>query len=472
MSESSPRFDLEMDEQGGGIPAQLRDPVGVLRRGWRWSLAAFVLLIIPTVVVSRLIPLEFEAASRLMLTSKAIPDAFVRDTIVASGSEQFQTIENRVLTRENLREIVRISGAFAKERETQTLAAVIDDFGKAIQIEKSKVSSSRRRESSSSIEIRVSLRGSEPKQVADLVNYITADLINEFLDYRGEQSKVTSDFMRREFERADQDLRQHQRTLAIFRERNRGSLPEEQPATIGKLERLESQRRSIILQINDARVQLNMAGATSSLGGTTVSPRVRMQIELNRLLGLYTDEHPQVQSLRHQIALFDEASHEDPETRPSPRFIPDSRARLENEITARRSRLDEIDAEVTRLEIKVAQTSGITEEYRALEREEVLLQEAYTNYLRKLKSAELSQSMDLAQQGTQLIRLESARPPTQPIIPRVVFTAAALITTLAGSLLFAVLRELLNPVVIDSAHLEQITSLPSLGSIPPIATSA
>jgi succinoglycan biosynthesis transport protein ExoP len=466
MSDSIPRFDLDMEDQGGGLPAQLRDPVGVFKRGWRWSLIAFVLLIIPTILASRLIPLEFEATSRLMLTNKAIPDAFVADTIVASGSQQFEAVENQVLARESLREIVETYNAFAKERETRTMASVIDGFRNAIQIEKEPVLS--RRGIESSIAIQVSLRGRESQLVADLVNSITAELINEFLDYRSEQSQVASDFMRREFESADESLRQHQRTLAVFRERYRGSLPEEQVATVGRLERLESQRRSIILQNNDARAELSMSGTTTSLEGGTVvvPPRERMQIELNRLLGIYTEEHPQIQSLRNRIAALEEPSSNGPSS------MSNARTRLENEIAERRLRLDEIDAEVKRLELQVARTSEITEEYRALERKEVMLQEAYSDYHSKLKSAELSRSMEMAQQGTQLFRLEAARPPAGPIIPRVVFTAAALIVTLVGSLFVGVVREILNPVVIDSAHLEEITSLPSLGSIPRIAGSA
>jgi succinoglycan biosynthesis transport protein ExoP len=466
MSDSIPRFDLDMEDQGGGLPAQLRDPVGVFKRGWRWSLIAFVLLIIPTILASRLIPLEFEATSRLMLTSKVIPDAFVADTIVASGSQQFEAVENRVLTEENLRKIVETYNAFAKERETRTMASVIDDFHDAIQIEKEPVLT--RRGIESSIAIQVSLRGRESQLVADLVNSITAELINEFLDYRSEQSQVASDFMRREFESADESLRQHQRTLAVFRERYRGSLPEEQVATVGRLERLESQRRSIILQNNDARAELSMSGTTTPLEGGTVvvPPRERMQIELNRLLGIYTEEHPQIQSLRNRIAALEEPSSNGPSS------MSNGRTRLENEIAERRLRLDEIDAEVKRLELQVARTSEITEGYRALERKEVMLQEAYSDYHSKLKSAELSRSMEMAQQGTQLFRLKAARPPAGPIIPRVVFTAAALIVTLVGSLFVGVAREILNPVVIDSAHLEEITSLPSLGSIPRIAGSA
>jgi uncharacterized protein involved in exopolysaccharide biosynthesis len=467
MSESGQRFDLDFEEEGPGIPAQLRDPLGVWLRSWRWSTATFVLLIIPAAVVSSLIPLEFEAASRLMLSSKAIPDEFVADTIVASGSEQFQVIQNRVLTRSNLKEIVQSHEAFAEDRNGSTLDAHVGKFRNDIQIETKTVLSASRRESST--EIRVSLLGKEPQHISDLVNLITGNMIDEFLAYRSEQSTVTSKFMQREFERADEELREHQRTLAAFRDQHRGSLPEEQLATIGKLERLESQRRSMILQLNDARAQLANGDLVPSRDGVPLSPHDRMRIELDDLLRIYTEDHPQVQSLQRQIAALEKTGISEAGAGSTSGGLPNSRRTLLEEIAARRSRLDEIDAEVAQLETKVAQTSGITEEYRALEREEVILQEAYTDYLRKLKTAELSRSMEVAQQGTQLARLESAIPSTSPIVPRAVFTSAAVVFALAGSVLVAVAREFLNPVVIDSAHLEQITSLPTLGSIPRIS---
>jgi uncharacterized protein involved in exopolysaccharide biosynthesis len=467
MSDSGQRFDFDFEEDGPGIPAQLRDPLGVWRRSWRWSTAAFVLLIIPAVVVSSLIPLEFEAASRLMMSSKAIPDEFVADTIVASGSEQFQVIQNRVLTRSNLKEIVQSHEAFAEDRNSTTLDALVGKFRNDIEVETKTVLSASRRESST--EIRVSLRGEEPQHIADLVNLITGNMIDEFLAYRSEQSKVTSTFMQREFERADEALREHQRTLAAFRAQHRGSLPEEQLATIGKLERLESQRRSMILQLNDARAQLANGDVVPSRDGIPLSPRERMRIELDDLLRIYTEDHPQVQSLQRQLAALEETGISEAGAGSTGGGMLNSRRTLLEEIAARRTRLDEIDAEVAHLESKVAQTSGITEEYRALERKEEVLQESYTDYLRKLQTAELARSMEDAQQGTQLARLESAIPPTSPVMPRVLFVAAAVVFALVGSLLVAVARELLNPVVIDAAHLEQITSLPTLGSIPRVS---
>ena len=463
-----PGFD---DESGPGLPPQLRDPLGVLRRGWVWGAVAFVLLAIPAVVGSYMVPLQYEAASRLMLRSKAIPDEYVPDTIVSGGSEQFQAVQNRVLSRERLSELVLELEPVETEPgvKKKTLLDRVADLRDALQIDKRTIRDELGRERS--MEIRVAMSGTQPEHLANVVNRITNELIDEYLLYRSEQSQVTLTFMEREFEEADAALREHQRKLARFRDEYRGSLPEEQATTIAKLERLESQRRSIILQINDARAQLaSPRRLPPAPGSTELSPREELEERLARLKRVYTAEHPSVRAVERQLASMDaEEIATDPDGYAS-RFD-DRRAQLQAEIDARQARLDEIDAEVLALEALVERTSEITEEYRALEREEVILQEAYTSYLRKLKNADLSRSMELAQQGARLVRLESAIPPTQPRIPRILLTAAALVAALGAGFVFAVLRELLHPVVIDAAHLEKLTGMPNLGAMPRVAYS-
>ncbi len=457
---------MDYAEPSSPIPAQLRDPLGVFKRGWRWALVAFLLLAAPAVVVAQLVPLQYEAGSRLLMTAKRIPDEYVPTTIIASGAEQFQAIKEVVFTREKMREIVATTGIYAKEADKVPIDALANRLRGAVAVDTRTNRDSRGHERS--ISIRVSLRGEEPEQIAAVVNDITGKLIEANLEYRSQQSKVTSDFMRREYERADEALRAHQRKLASFRETHRGSLPEEQTASMAKLERLEQQRRSIILQINEARLRLSnvqSSGVTTPVG--QASPLEAKRAELQRLLALYTEEHPQVLSVQRQIRILEGAS---PDSAGSPRLSgAQQRDRIEQEIASREERLAEIDRDVSRIESLIARTSEITEDYSAMQRDEVVLVEAYNTYLRKLKNAELSRSMEMAQQGSRLVRLESAIPPRSPVLPRSVFTAAGLVVAFALSLVVAVLREILNPVVIDEKHLESLTSLPTLGSIPRIA---
>ena len=252
------------EDEGVGLPAMLRDPVGVLRRGWKWSLVGFVLLAIPAVIAAQLVPATYLASSRLALSGKAIPDEYVPTTIVAGGPEQFQAVKNRVLTRDRIGAMIVEEDFFAKERAEKTLASIVSGFRNDLDIITRAVRDEYGHERS--MEITISYEGRAPGESAAIVNRVANDLIDEYVEYRSKQSQVTFDFMRREFENADQDLRDHQRTLATFRDRHRGSLPEEQEATLGKLERLESQRRSIILQINDANVQLSMRDPSAPLG--------------------------------------------------------------------------------------------------------------------------------------------------------------------------------------------------------------
>jgi len=451
------------ENDSSGLPAFIRDPVGILRRGWKWGVAVFIPLAVIAVLLAEAVPLQYEATSRLLMSSKSIPDEFVPSTIIAGASEQFQTIQSEILTRERLRKIVETTPSYATLRERELMASLVAALRDSLSFES--VPLRGERGDIRSLDIRVALVGRDPKRIAETVNRVTTELINQSNAFRTEQSRVTLDFMKREFEQADEALRAHQRRLAAFRERYRGSLPEEQPATIAKLERLESQRRSIILQINDARAQLQAEATGFALPGAPMSEREQKVAELNRLLAIYTEDHPQVQSLRRQIAALGGNEDEGAEGDGAGTSI---RGRLLSQIEGREERLAEIDEEVERLEAQVARTSEITEEYQALQRKEVILQEAYTSYLRKLKNAELARSMELAQKGAQLALIESANVPTKPLIPRIAFVGVGIVFALSLSLSLVLLHELLNPVVIDAAHVEQLTSLPTLGSLPPI----
>lgn len=463
MSDTHPGFGNETAEGAAAIPAPLRDPIGVLKRRWRSGLIAFVVLGLIGGGASTLIPVRYEAAARMLLSSKAIPDEYVPDVIVATSSEQFQAIENEVMSRASLAKLAG-SDLFAEARERESVAEIADWLARSILIEKKAASDGRG--FVRSIDIRISLVGEKPDQIAEVVNRIVDDLLVEYLAYRSEQSQVTLDFMRREYERADEALRNHQRDLAIFRDQNRGSLPEEQAATIAKLERLESQRRSTVLELNSARSQLSgLRKGAGTVSSSEPSPRERLEAELERLRALYTNEHPEVRALERRLAALDTEQVNTGQTQANS----SARSRIQSEIAAREARLAEINQEVGFLEEQVSKTSGITEEYRALERKEGALQDAYDEYLRKLKNAELSRSMETAQQGAQLMRLEVANPPSSPMVPAFVYTIGALVAALMLSVALVLLLEFLDPVVIDEDHLEKISSFPTLGSIPPIA---
>ena len=458
---SSDPFASDADE-GGGLGAafpQIRDPLGVLKRGWKWGVVAAILIGAISLSLVQMIPLKYESSSTLLMAAKRIPDHFVPTTIKGQMSEQLEKIKGEILTRRVLAEIIRESGLYPKQIETASMNALTGRLRNEVDI------SYRADDRAQSTIIRVSLQGEDPELIAAAVNAVSARLIDANVAYRSEQARLTSAFMRREFERADAELRAHQRKLAQFREAHRGSLPEQQEATIARLERLELQRRSLILQINDLRSRIALADAKGSVvvdddGGSLAALRAQL-VEAS---SLYTDEHPTLISLRRRIKNLEAEAAGAGGGVDQVGRAQKTGARRELEVAS--IRLGEIDIEVARLEGLIEKTAEITEEYAALSREESILNENYTEYLRKLKDSELSQSLENSQQGARLSRLEAAIPPRSPIMPRWQFNAAAIILALGAGLAFCVVRDLIFPVVIDEDDLAHLTGVPTIGTIP------
>ncbi len=453
--------ELEDQSESLPLPAQLRDPIGVLRRQYRWVLMTLFLTSIMVASVTATAPRQYQARATILLTAKSIPDEFVPTTIIANILEQFEAIRGEIFSRDHLSVIIEETGVYAEARQASTRAALVGRLRSDLLVEPLGPGT-RSRNAPRSVAFEVTMVGEKPEILAAVVNRTVADLIDENLAYRGRQARLTTRFMQREYERADTALRAHQRELADFRERNRGALPEERSTAISRLERLEEQRRSAILRLSDFRARLDHLDSKPQVTGTGENLKsLRERLRVARTL--YTDDHPTVRSLERQL----EAMQTDDGSGESALDMgaSDERSQIEKSANLEELRLSQIDTEVTRLEALLARTPQIAEEYAALLRLEEILLEDDVEYLRKLKNAELALSLESAQQGAQLSSVDRAVVPTTPLISRGLMAAGGGVLALVISILIGIARELLNPVIIDEQHLEDTLSIPVLGSI-------
>jgi succinoglycan biosynthesis transport protein ExoP len=464
-NETSDYVDLRDDEESTGLPAQLRDPLGVLRRQHRWILVTLFLLLIIAGGATTFVPIPYKARATILLTAKNIPDEFVPTTIIANIVEQFSAIQSEVFSRDHLSELIEETGVYADERSKATRAELVARLKNDLVIESLK-RPSRSRQAPRSISYLITMTGQDPQVLAKVVNTTVAHLINENVEYRSRQARLTTQFMSREYERADKALREQQSKLAVFREANRGALPEDRASAISRLDRLEEQRRSAILRLSDFQARLEHLDERPQITGSNEDLE-SLRAQLRSARTLYTNDHPRVRSLERQVRAIEAGgSTQDASLNLSRR---EQRSQIQEGANSEKLRLSQIDHEVARLEMLLSQSPQIAEEYASLVGLEQILQENYVEYLRKVKSSELSLSLESAQQGAQLTRIDPAVPPTSPIIPRWQIAGGGILAALGLSLLVGIIREFVNPVIIDEQHLEDILSIPLLGSIPEIA---
>jgi succinoglycan biosynthesis transport protein ExoP len=464
-NEASDNFDLGEEDDSTGLPAQLRDPIGVLRRQYRWIVTTLILMLALVAGATALFPLRYESQATILLTAKSVPDEFVPTTIIANIVEQFEAVRSEVFSRNHLSEIIQETGVYADERTATTQSELVERLKKNLIVEPVG-GRSRSRRGPSSIAFQLRMSGREPQILADVVNTTIAHLINENVKYRSRQARITTEFMQREYERADAALRDHQRKLGEFREMNRGALPEERTTAISRLDRLEEQRRSAILRLSDFQTRLEHLDARPEIMGRG-QDLDSLHTQLRKARTLYTADHPRVRSLERQVSAMESAGSTGKTLGNIRRS--DERSQIQEGAASEQRRLSQIDQEVAQLESLLAKTPQISEEYAALVRLEQILQENYVEYLRKLKSAELALSLESAQQGAQLKRIDSAIAPTTPVIARWQIAGGGFVVALGLSLLVAIVRELVNPVIIDEQHLEESLPIPLLGSIAKIA---
>ena len=117
-----------------GVPEFLSDPIGILRRRWRWMLLALAVGAVATVLLVVLMKPRYLAASTVLVTSQEISEDFVRSTLPANSLERINALVGKILSRETLVEIIEEYDLYPELRETLSMGEIAIKMREAISI--------------------------------------------------------------------------------------------------------------------------------------------------------------------------------------------------------------------------------------------------------------------------------------------------------------------------------------------------
>ena len=243
-------MDEQSESEGGssaGLPQFLLDPVGVVKRRWRWLLGVFLGASVLAAAALALWPDQYEATARLLISSQRIPDEFVRSTIAEGVAEQLNAMVGEALSRDSLVSLIEAHGLHHKPGGDVPAEALLSDVSKAIVVEPEKVLDTGVKSPGFYI-FAVRFTWRDPSQAAGVANELVTRLIDSNLDRRARQARLTTDFLRREAERAEGALKEQSTKVSAFKEQHRGELPGELANKVSRLERLQAQRQALGLQ--------------------------------------------------------------------------------------------------------------------------------------------------------------------------------------------------------------------------------
>jgi uncharacterized protein involved in exopolysaccharide biosynthesis len=461
------------EDAGPGLPAFLLDPKGVVQRRWPWMAAALAVGFVATVVVTASWTLRYVAQATVLISSQQIPQEFVRSTVREDSIANIDALAGKVFSQQNLMRVIEEQELYPElegkvpphDLATRMLGSIeftrVEEFS----------SSGRGRRPESSMIYGVSFTSESALRSAEVANALAALFVEASITRRNDQARRTTEFLRRELERDEKELREITSRIAEFRQMHRGELPNELQTSSRKIDMLAQRRQTLTTEIStrEGRIAslISMPSEAEPSPNEVLLDEVRR--ELARESAINTEEHPNVIATRDRVEHLEELVRQEQRRGREPsanvrRLIDTERSQLD----ALRSQIAQIDVEIADLSARVDQTPKVGEELGALEERATVLRENYLGSLRKVEEAELAESLESAQQGSQVSVLDVARPPGSPDVPRSLVFLGGVAGSLALAIFVALLLELADPVLVSARQLEDIASLPVLGSLPRI----
>jgi uncharacterized protein involved in exopolysaccharide biosynthesis len=457
MEASSAGFDEE--RRVDFIDPIVRDPIGVLVRRWKHMLAAGLVVFAAGVVVAAAMEPLFEARATVSVLGARISENFVQTTVEIGTLDQINAIVSEVLSRKSLAQIVVDHDLFdGADDGDENLERVVQAVRERILISTDSETVGRPRMRESSRVYALTFRDGDPERAAAVANALASSFIDVHLRLRSSEARVTTEFLRRELIEVEEELRAQERLATEFKQANRGELPGELDTNLARLERLQEMRRVLGEQLRD----LEMRPADVERIASDDTPEARLAVLRRRLhesLSLYTPDHPNVVALQRQAAALERELG----------LAGKGPNRRVDQASVLRRRIAAVEQELADLDARVARTPKRQEEQEALDRRLAVLRENYTELLRKVDKAELSESVESAQHGVRVSILDRAVPPTVRDGSRVKVLLLGLLGGLAVSVVAAILLEHFDAVVINSDQIESVYAIPVLGNVPHIS---
>ncbi|MGP8330803.1 MAG: GumC family protein [Methanosarcinaceae archaeon] len=482
-----------------------------LRRKW-WIIVSFVLSLIIGFVCIKVIPKTFRANTLILVQSQKIPDSYIHSTVTESVQSRLHTISQQIYSRTNLEKIIKEFNLIKKENETETekksVSMLIESLRRKIKVD---MRQSDKRSSVQAFEI--SFEWHDSGIAANVTNAIASQFIEENLKVREAMAMGTTDFLQNEVTKIKKNLENQEKAVEEFKKKYMGMLPDQLKANIDLLGQLKEQLSNVAMNVRNEqeksiflRRQMELLEAlklnsknTNGIGNplqpVTVFSRLdSFKQQLEKLRSRYTEKHPDVITLKREIAALEtetqtqqEQDNDDKSSGSATEetHLPLSEGlddiarqheelkmelvRIKKNIGAYKAETEKIKQQISLYSERIERTPEIELQLIKLTRDYATIQKRYGSLLDKKINAQLSEQLERRQKGEQFKVIDPAIASDKPVKPDV--KKIMLIALMAGLGIgcgLAYLREIIDGSFYSTDDLESFLETRILVSIPSV----
>jgi len=463
--------------------------------------------------VSWILPPRYMSSTTILVQQPRVPDDYVLPNVSDDWQTRLQSITEQILSQTRLLTIINKLNLYAGPQNTVTQDERIAAMRKDIKVD---VVSDPSRQNISAFTI--SYSAGNPAVAQHVTGELANLFITENLRTRQEESQGTTNFLEQQLADARTNLASQEAKVQQFEGQHEGALPDQQASNLQILDGLQAQLQNEQDALNTAKqqkayqeallaqerasaskVRVTNADGTVMAGAAdlaTIDQQLdRLRAQLVDLSSRYTDEYPDVVSLKGQIAKTEairarlvaasklkssSASAKGAATPDSEPELSGAAVQLKNqlqadqlEITNRESAIAQLKTRIGQYEGRLNAEPGAAQQLTDLNRGYDQSIQNYNELLKKKQDSAMATSMEELQQGQRFTVLD---PPTLPVKPdfpnRLKFCAMGLAAGMAFGLIVAGGFEFMDDRIHSGKEIKALLPMAIISEVPEVVTPA
>ena len=449
---------------------------------------------------------RFKSSTLILVEQPSMPENYVTPNISDDLQARLQGITTQILSRTRLLTIIDRLHLYGGMENAATADERVNQMRKDVDIEL--VRDPQKQDVSA---FRISYTSSDPHVAQAVTGELTDLFINENSKVRQQESESTTSFLEQQLEEARANLADQEAKVKQFETEHEGALPDQQASNLQILGGLNQQLQNEQDALNTAKQQrvylqalLEQQRAAETKvrptgpGAASASPDLatiddeleKMRAQLADLSSRYTDNYPDVQSLKKRIVETEamranlvaaqKARSRDPRpddgeldpTLSGPALQTQGNLKAnELEIANRESSIRSLESRISGYEGRLNAQPGTEQALADLTRGYDQSKANYDDLLKKKDESEMATSMEHLQQGERFTILDPPSFPAKPDFPnRLKFCGMGFGVGLALGLLVAGTFEFMDDRLHSENEIKLLLPMAVISEIPEVAS--
>jgi polysaccharide chain length determinant protein (PEP-CTERM system associated) len=474
------------------------DLLRILRRRIWVILCPFAIVAAATAVAARKLPDLYRSDALILVVPQQVPQDYVRSAVTMRLEDRLQSIQQQIMSRTKLEEIIKELNLYEKERRNGIMEDIVERMRKDIKVDPIRAEA-----------FSVGFVGGDAKTVQKVAEKLASLFITESLSDRERLTEGTNQFLEGQVDLARRRLIEQEKKLQDFRAKYSGQLPSQLDANLRALGGVQTQLQNLLEVDNresdrrltyehslkdleegntaalaaPASVSASSEGPASVTGGTAAQ---RLQIARAQLKALQlqgkTDDHPDVVSWKRLIATLEDQARQEALAQPvsaadgnpietarqaKMQQLRDVIAQIDKQAAVRTDEEKKLQTQAAVIQQHIDAVPQRESDLTELTRDYPTLGQLYNNLVVKKEESTLAANLERRQIGEQFHLLDPARVPEKPFSPnRHSINAYGMLAGLAIGLALVAFFEYRDSTFATDDEIASLLSLPVLAVVP------